>query len=203
MTKIFLETSSKYANEYVFIDMLINDILKKDKGLYEIITVGGKDNLKNYMNKFHEYENDTKNNIVLFDADTRQNHGGFENRKKELTKILRCMNVQFELFLFPNNQDDGMFETLLENIVNSKHKRILDCFTCYEKCLEQYNSSNMVYQTPDQKAKIYAYISAFKKSNKRKENLKNKGQWHFECPEYWDLQNEYLYPLKSFLDNKI
>lgn len=54
------------------------------------------------------------------------------------------------------------------------------------------------YNLPNVKAKIYTYITSFKRSNKETENVKG-GEWDFMNTEYWDLDNEYLVPLKTFL----
>ena len=54
--------------------------------------------------------------------------GGFEKRKEFLLEIKERLSLDFELFLYPNNQDDGIFENLLERIVNPKHKRIIGYF---------------------------------------------------------------------------
>lgn len=198
MTNIFIESGSERTNEYRFIEAILAD-LHIDKKAYKITTVGGKDNLKNISVAFKECDK----NIIVFDADRKENKGGFSLRKNELTKILNSMKVQAELFLFPNNKDDGMFETLLEQIINPKHKRILKCFTGYENCMEQYKDTdgNLIYQTPDQKAKMYAYISAFK--NSETEAMKNRGDWHFENKEYWNLDSPALTPLKDFLRTTI
>lgn len=93
--------------------------------------------------------------------------------------------------------------SLLEQIINLKHKGIPECFTGYENCMEQYKDTdgNLIYQTPDQKAKMYAYISAFKKS--KTEAMKNRGDWHFENKEYWNLDSPALTPLKDFLRSTI
>ena len=206
MTNVFIESGSKKSNEYIFIKAVIKQYTGKEESKdYTIVNVGGKDNLENTKSKFFEHDNDEEKNLVIFDADMPENHGGFEQRKKDLNNILNTMGVQFELFLFPNNKDNGMFEHLLERIINPNHKRILECFKNYEECLKQYktNSGEFRYQTPDEKAKMYAYISAFKVQNTMNENRKNKGDWSFDTPEYWDLQSKALYPLKVFLQNHL
>jgi len=206
MTNVFIESGASNSNEYNFLKLLIEQCTgKKEKDDYVLITVGGKDNLEKNKSKFSDHTGDEEKNLVIFDADTPENNGGFEQRKKDLTDKLRSMNIQFELFLFPNNKDDGMFEHLLERIINPKHKRILDCFRMYERCLEQYKNDAGIcmYQTPDEKARIYAYISAFKRSNSENERMKNNGFWNFSNPEYWDLQTQYLNPLIDFLQKNL
>lgn len=206
MTNIFIETGSLTSNEYNFVKMFIEQCSnKRIQDDYVLVRVGGKDKLEQNKSKFFDHQNDQEKNLVIFDADMPENGGGFEKRKKDLTDKLKSMGVQFELSLFPNDKDDGMFEHLLERIINPEHKHVLECFTCYEKCLEKYRQSDgsSFYQMPDQKAKMYAYISSFKRNNAAKEEIKNKGFWDFENPEYWNMQAEYLKPLIAFLQKNV
>ena len=48
--------------------------------------------------------------VIIFDADSLGNNGGYETRKKEIEEVLGENNAQAELFLFPNNEEDGDFE---------------------------------------------------------------------------------------------
>lgn len=206
MTNIFIESGSSNSNEYNFLKTLIEQCVgKKEKEDYILITVGGKDSLEKNKSKFSDHTSDAEKNLVIFDADIPETGGGFKNRKTELVSLLTKMDVSYELFLFPNNKDDGTFEHLLEKLINPEHKRMLDCFKCYEKCLEKYTQSDgsFSYQTPDQKAKMYAYISSFKRSNTQKEQIKHKGLWGFENSEYWNMQAIYLEPLKDFLQKNV
>ena len=110
-----------------------------------------------------------------------------------------------ELFLFPNDKEDGDFELLLEHIVNEEHTCLLKCFEGYEKCVAGHvdNEGNPQYITPNRKAKIYAYLESIKKSKKELERFKNKKEFFFDNPKYWNLEAEYLLPLKQFLLNVI
>lgn len=206
MTNVFIESGSKNSNEYNFLKTLIEQCTgKKEKDDYILVTVGGKDNLEKNKLKFSDHTGDEEKNLVVFDADMPENGGEFQQRKEDLNSKLKSMNVQFKLFLFPNNEDDGMFEHLLERIINLEHKCILKCFGEYEKCLNQYknDTGDCIYQTPDQKAKIYTYVSAFKRSNRKNEQMKNNGFWDFTNSEYWNLQAPYLDPLKDFLQKNL
>lgn len=139
-------------------------------------------------------------NILILDADTAKNGGGFQNRKEEIDSFIKSSKpeLEYDLFLFPNNKDDGDLETLLEKITNPKHQNLLECFEEYEKCIEAKNK-DLQYQTPNQKAKMYAYISSFNLSSEKRDNLST--DWLFENTEYWNLKEEYLCPLKNFLQN--
>ena len=131
--------------------------------------------------------------VIIFDADSLGNNGGYETRKKEIEEVLGENNAQAELFLFPNNEEDGDFETLLEHLIQKeKHTQMLDCYADYETCLGND------YVHPNLKGKIFTYISAMKMSSSKRRKLGN-GEWMFDNAEYWSLESDYLKPLKAFL----
>ena len=131
--------------------------------------------------------------VIIFDADSLGNNGGYETRKKEIEEVLGENNAQAELFLFPNNEEDGDFETLLEHLMQkTKHAKMLDCYADYETCLGND------YVHPNLKGKIFTYISAMKMSSSKRRKLGN-GEWMFDNAEYWSLESDYLKPLKAFL----
>lgn len=205
---IFIETSISqnkknagiYTNEYHFIEDYLHhispDINKED---YTITDVGGKDKLKFYANFMQQNSKLGEPNLVIFDCDDISKDGGIKERTQELLSLKEKLNIDFHLFLFPNNQEDGAFEELLLKIVNPKHHCLLDCFEGYEKCIGGHDPEDKVYQRPNTKAKIYSYISTFKRSRSQNERLKQ-GDWDFLNSEYWNLNSEYLNPLKEFLE---
>lgn len=131
--------------------------------------------------------------VIIFDADSLGNNGGYETRKKEIEEVLGENNAQAELFLFPNNEEDGDFETLLEHLIQKeKHIQMLDCYADYETCLGND------YVHPNLKGKIFTYISAMRMSSSKRRKLGN-GEWMFDNAEYWSLESDYLKPLKAFL----
>ena len=131
--------------------------------------------------------------VIIFDADSLGNNGGYETRKKEIEEVLEENNAQAELFLFPNNEEDGDFETLLEHLIlKEKHTQMLDCYADYETCLGND------YVHPNLKGKNFTYISAMKMSSSKRRKLGN-GEWMFDNAEYWSLESDYLKPLKAFL----
>ena len=103
MKRIFIETGSKKSNEYVFVKTLCKQI---GIGEYEIQAVGGKDNLSV---RIADLEDEGYQNLILFDADK-----DFEQSKQHIEDQLN--GIAARIFLFPNNRDEGRFETLLEQI---------------------------------------------------------------------------------------
>ena len=136
-------------------------------------------------------------NLVIFDADKDT-----EARRKELLAIQEKYGVEFELFLLPNNQDKGALEDLLENIINPNNSSIMDCWENYEKELVQLDIPGRTpppLTTPAKKTKIYGYLEALLFDSKsQKEQIKEVNR-NYENTQHWDLDAEYLEPLKEFL----
>lgn len=206
---IFIETAphdeknkgAKYTNEYYFIEQYMHHLYPEiTNDDYSITCVGGKDNLKNYDNAMKQNTAAGGHNIVIFDCDHPSTEGGFEKRTKQLESLRKEYDVDFDFFLLPNNKDNGAFEDLLLNIINQQHKGIIDCFERYEMCIRGQDASGELYETPNTKAKIYSYITSFKRSRKEHEKIKG-GNWDFTNGKYWDLDSEYLKPLKEFIRN--
>jgi len=191
MATIIIE-DHKDGKDANFIRTLIKSIFSEKKIEYQIESSGGFHNLPQLINLFKQNDDEGNKNIIIFDTDTKRNYVGYSNRKKYIEDVLTGMKVHYKLFLLPNNNNEGTFETLYEKIIK--------CFESYESCLSinKVDGQNL-YNVPDQKTKIYAYISSQKMSNKKYEAFKNKHNWQFENPEYWDIENSYLDPLKEFL----
>lgn len=192
MTYIFLETGKPATSEAVFIKTLIEN-LGYNISSNKVEFVNGYKNLVNVIPTIKARCAEGGKVVIIFDADSLGNNGGYETRKKEIEEVLGENNAQAELFLFPNNEEDGDFETLLEHLIQKeKHTQMLDCYADYETCLGND------YVHPNLKGKIFTYISAMKMSSSKCRKLGN-GEWMFDNAEYWSLESDYLKPLKAFL----
>lgn len=193
MVRIYLETGKKTTSEYVFVKTLLKQWGILDHN-YEIECVDGKDCLHLMTNKMRETSLEGGRNVVIFDADSAQSGGGFNCRRAELEELLRKMGVVAELFLFPNNQDDGDVEVLMETLMQKEmHERFFHCYRDYEICLGND------YQAPNLKGKLHTYISAQKALSNRQRKSLGAGQWLFEDKRFWDIDRETLNPLKEFI----
>ena len=95
-------------------------------------------------------------NLVIFDADE-----DIEARRKELLSIREQYDVEFELFLLPNDKDAGELEDLLEQIINPDNQPVMDCWLTYEGELRKVRIPTKTPPTltiPAKKTKIYAYL---------------------------------------------
>ena len=197
---IFIEakTAKNQTNEERFVRHIITLLGAKLEEI-EIVGTDGYTNLKEYKNKMLRNSAEGGVNLVVFDADFARTNGGFKKRRDELLNEKKVLEVEFELFLFPNNQEDGTFEHLLEHLLEhltvEKHQALLKCFEGYEMCINGQNKGE--YEVPDQKAKMYTYISALKKTQQQTKAFKN-GDWFFERTDLWNFNAEHLNALKEF-----
>lgn len=136
-------------------------------------------------------------NIVIFDADDN-----CESRRKELLAIQEEFGVEFELFLLPNNKDAGELEDMLEQIINPNNQPVLDCWTTYESELEKVRIPTKTPPTltiPAKKTKIYAYLETLLENSKSQKKLIKDVNRNYENIHHWNLDAEYLEPLKDFI----
>ena len=198
MTRIFIEARHEKTSEYVFLVTLL-EYLGFTEEQYDIICVGGKSNLINAANKFRENTLEGGSNLIVFDADTVTTGCGHEATMKRMEKEIAEHELEVEgIFLFPDNEQDGIFENLLEELIQKElHATWIDCYHDYEKCLGDK------YRTPDLKGKMHTYISAQKTLSNTQRNKLGSGQWLFNDARYWNLNAEALKPLKDFLTTHI
>lgn len=192
MIKIFLESKNSSIPEYVFINTLLRS-MEINPSLFNLVPVNGKDSLHLSRNHFIQNTPEGGTNLIIFDADSAENSGGYEKRRGELSDKLVTLGIEAEIFLFPDDRNNGDFETLLESIARKDiHDGFFSCFKDYEYCLGDR------YVHPNRKGKLYAYITSMRLSN-RQRNLIGSGNWLFEDENLWNLNAPSLEPLKDFL----
>ncbi|GAA7458603.1 hypothetical protein HpBHB13_06960 [Helicobacter pylori] len=190
---------------------------------FDIIHVEGKDKL--FSDEFYEkIENILTNNnprykqvCIIFDADikeeSQESDAGFDNKLKHIRKEFKEKGIDFpkeQIFLFPNNQDNGDLETLLLEI--AEHKEIIQCFKRYLKCIEYKCIGIKEHHGPIKnirKSKWYTYLEALGLENLTKTNIdvfddkgkiKEKYKEEYEkLKEVIDFNSNSLIPLKNFL----
>lgn len=196
-TRIFIEAKNEKTSESVFISTLLS-ILGKSPDTFELVHVNGKDNLRNLKVKFIENTLEGGRNLIVFDADSKDTGDGYDSARKRILSTFGDDVTIDGLFLFPNNQEDGIFEDLLEKLMQKEsHKVFIDCFSDYEKCLGDK------YVSPDLKGRLYTYMSAQKALTNRQRKALGSGQWLFEDSRFWNLDAEALNPLKMFLNSNV
>lgn len=192
MKYVYIEAKDNKTPEYHFLDAFMRHHKIENVAL---IPIGGWANLKNLSTKMQQNLLEGDHVAILFDADTLANGGGFAVRLEAIKKVLADMQIpETDIFLWPNNAEDSDFETMLEHVVCiENHQLFFDCFQDYENCVSKK------YNTPNRKGKFHTFITAQKNLNKNQRDRIGSGDWLFEDSSLWDLDNNYLQPLKEFL----
>ena len=110
--------------------------------------------------------------------------------------------VEFELFLLPNNKDVGALEDLLENIINPNNQPVMVCWQTYEEKLREVRIPSKTPPTltiPAKKTKIYAYLETLLGKSRSQKKLIKDANRNYKNTQHWNLDAEYLEPLKEFL----
>lgn len=200
MNKIFIEAESKKTSEYYFLEAIIRKFFPAIK--VQFIFMKGVDNLFNQpiLNEIKKANIEGSQILVLVDADSEEKKWGYKRRKDWIEGGMKEHDVSFPYFIYPNNQNDGLVETLMEAAaLYAPNKVFFDCYTDYETCLK-----NSKYNIPSLKGKVYAYAEAQTIYDIQKGeripliNKINSGDWLFDNPDYWNLDVENLQPLKDF-----
>ncbi len=196
---IFVEgvADARFIKQYI--GHLYGDVVDDER----LVILKGWDNLKTEATaiRMHSMSANGGVNLVIVDTDK-----DFQIRKDEIAKWQQANRVQFELFLLPNNHDAGTLEDLLENIINPNNRPIFDCWVHYEQELVQIDIPGRTpppLTTPAKKTKIYGYLEALLGETKSQKELIKEANRNYENPQHWNLDAEYLEPLKAFIQNNI
>lgn len=205
MTKIFIEARNKNTAEYHFIKAILN-IFFPERDV-DFIFMDGIGNLfkEAIVNQISLAQENGEQVIVLADADTIAKGYGYAKRKAEIDNGMAAHVLSFSYFLYPDNQNDGDVEVLMEKAArHDLHSKFFDCFEDYEKCVSgvKDESGEQKYNVPNLKGKLHTYMSAQKLPGKLR-NRFGSGDWLFDNKDYWNLDVEALQPLKDFFTTNL
>lgn len=210
MVKIFIEGENKKVPESEFLRAILKHLCISSEA-YDVIHTGGYTNLMDSEISGTNIEQMKANtdaggkNLVVFDADSAVNNGGFVKRQKELLARRDELGLAFDLFLWPDNQSDGDVEVLMESIARKDlYPEFFDCFGKYEHCMSQRKNEKgePFYTTPNRKGKLHTYFNALPISNAKKKKF-GSGEWRWDDADIWNLDSDALKPIKDFLLNSL
>ncbi|PDX53601.1 hypothetical protein BB482_01375 [Helicobacter pylori] len=188
-----------------------------DQAYFDIIHVEGKDQLfsdglcKNIKSILNNENHRYKQVCIIFDADIKKENqesdAGFDNKLKHIREKFKEKGTDFpkeQIFLFPNNQDDGDLETLLSEI--AKYDEFLKYFEGYLECIKSKEHYKPIKKI--RKNMLYAYLEALGLENLTKIDIfdsegkiKEKHKEEYEkLKEVIDFKSKSLIPLKNFLE---
>ncbi|WQW41851.1 hypothetical protein KVL74_04680 [Helicobacter pylori] len=165
---------------------------------FKVQNIKGKDNLSKRLLEIEQYAK----TLIIFDADK-----DYESNKKEILKVVSKTKQTIseeQIFLFPNNQDDGDLETLLLEI--AKYDEFLKCFEGYLECIKNKEHYKPIKNI--RKNMLYAYLEALGLENLTKidifdneSKIKNKHEENYRrLKEVIKFNSKSLIPLKNFLE---
>jgi hypothetical protein len=131
---------------------------------------------------------DGNKTVLILDADK-----DYENRRNEVLSDFIYYNIPIELFLFPDNKQNGNLEYLLSQIATER--KMMDCFLEYEKCVSGHSK-------PLNDARIYSYLDMLLYPNPfdtQKKDLRKEENRNYGNQNHWNLHHEALLSLKQFL----
>lgn len=203
--KIFVEAKSAKTPEAHLLKTILDKFFPDAPAT--LVFMDGIGNLfrETIVNQIEQAQTDGEQALILVDADTTEKGYGFARRKAEIDKGMETHGVEAPYFLFPNNQDDGDVETLMESMARRDlHPTFFDCFEDYEKCVSGAKNENgeRKYHTPNRKGKLHTYISAQRLSKAQRSRL-GSGDWLFDDERFWDIGATSLERLKEFLDSNL
>lgn len=171
-----------------------------------ITSIGGYTNLPGILTKLQYVKDGLEHvpintNLVMFDADSPENNGGFECRKsyfeREFIKVFSCEGVKtissYDLFLFPNNKDDGMLETLLLQSLSLRAACISPCILKFKSCISENQQAVEVMVKEKHQAALFAWFAGQRANHSLRfeDSLKDDSTWDFE--------GDAFAPLREFL----
>jgi hypothetical protein len=137
--------------------------------------------------------------LVIFDADTPENKGGFAKRREQLIEIMEKNEAKNEtpwsLFLLPNNAEDGMLETLLLRALSSNATSIVPCVNGLVECFHAHNASCELKEK--HKVALFAWGCCEKANKDLRFEPSLKGD------ATWDYTSEEFGPLRDFLKREL
>lgn len=147
---------------------------------------------------FRANEEEGIRTIVIIDADTVDNQGSFCVRQEQVEKIKSGQNLTFECFLMPNHarEADGYLETALREILVEENQGLLDCLDANDTCLRH------AQEKMEREINLYPLKGAEKFKINYLRNLLKDGN-DYKDLTIWDLNHEYLNPLKEFLEEHL
>lgn len=205
MNKIFIEAKHDKTSEYYFLKTVLTQRFQNKEFVF--IFMDGVCNLfsESILNQIQQSQDEGNNVLVILDSDTPSKGWGFEKRAKDVKEKMQRNGVTFPFFLYPNNQDDGDVETLMESLARKDiHEKWWNCFEDYETCVKgiRDDKGDLMYNIPNRKAKLHTYISSQQLSNSQRKKVGH-GCWLFDDVCYWDLSKVELTPLIKFLQKNL
>ena len=204
--KIFVEGETDQSLLIYILNKKFGINLKDEDVSNAIINCKGWNNIENKTTVLKDKSRlaNKGKNLVIFDADSKSNHGGFEKRKNQLNAIAKNLGVEFEIYLLPNNKDNGDLEDFYCSCFKSDLYFFNDCWNGMIDCIRN-NENGLTLKYPKSDGKVFSYVDLFQnystgkyKNKKTKRNYFEEGLWDFDFEA-----NQNLKGLTTFIEQQI
>lgn len=165
-----------------------------DKIYFQVDATNSKTKIPKVEQQLRENTDAGGINIIIFDADN-----DFNKAKDDILNIKNNLNLEFDIFLFPDNQNVGQFETLLMQICPPENLPFFDCWKSFYDCTNQLvNKKSSLYSKTESQCycEIYLDKSVVRKIEKKKIDYLDSDAWNLNYPS---LEPLYLF-LKHHLE---
>ncbi len=195
--KIKDNNSTNLLNSTNTISLILNQTKIK------IEVVGGVSKIiDNLRAKIQEYKDAEYKILIIQDADDTKKdkkEGGYEQRRKKIAELEKELDTKLQLFLFPNNKDDGDLEKLLLKIANNeKLSSVINCYQKYADCVSEITKNQKLQESLlEDKNKVFTYFRVYTDMQKAKEENRT------YTTDLWELDNNELNELRNFFIKNI
>ena len=151
------------------------------------------------LNLVQEINKKNPENIIFcFDADD-----DYKNAEENIIEICKYDESlkNSKCFLFPDNENNGDLENLLELI--AVERNVFECWDQFEGCI---NGKNENFTIPAKKSKIHTYLEVLNPNTKKGKDACKEVNRNYKDLTKWklnDLEIESVQNLKSFLEKYI
>ncbi len=191
MTYILVEA----GEDKIFLSYLLINVLNK-KDFH--IDFNGSHGITDYrITDIINYIDNGYNIIIINDADKN-----FLSRKQEIINKINNHDIKADIFLFPNNKDNGILEDLLLNCIPKEQKCVPQCFDSFLECLQTLSDNGHKIALPAIKSKIYTYVEV-QRFKEDKYNREEDGSYFYRKSELWDFNCDAIKPLLQFLKDNV
>ena len=180
------KSDKDFLSQYALYHKLQFDIISNEWNILKLTTI----------EEISDAITSSQRACIVFDAD--KSHTQTLSRiKNELGYLAKKVDI----FLFPNNKDNGELETLLVDI--DKQPQFIKCFNSYVKCVESKDINAI--DNINKKSKMFAYREAsglekflkkLKDDNKTPRNFLENNEIF---SRYFNFDSPKLEPLRKFL----
>ena len=207
---------NEYGSNRIFVEggidkIFIDALLKKHFNIIDanlVIATNGKDKLIDspiLIDAIRKKRN--AKNIILFDTDYLSKNGGRVNRLKEYQNVAVELQIEFKIYLFPNNDEiEGEVEDVIKTCFNKDFNSFDNCWTEMIECFQKNNFAKEL-NIPAKEGFLFSKIDLFKNYRQNENwNYARLTKYDYSDAGIWNLEtneNPVLEKLLNFIKNNL